>query len=472
MTGTFLDEVASAVGAWSRSDERVRACFWFGGYGLGEVHAGSDLDVALLLVASAEAGQLVEDLAHALDVLGVPHRVVLPGGQRATLWVGPRPTKVDVVLGRRAEDLYWLVNAEDAAAPRLVPAWEPGGADVEELLARAHAPRDPAALGPRRAAAEGEVDKFVVGFDACSAAHARGDAYAFYFHYNLALGRLLRVVQLTRAGRLHLYLPRDLLAATMTAEEQAEYHRMAASFSLPDGMDLKRALADRFAFVVREAREVLGVRRDPDALRSFLAAIERRDLLYNVRDVATFFYGMVRPRVLFRAPALALWAERAELLEWLRTTGISDVVDLRTADETEERPYPESVSSAVRIHAVPTELIADPDGAPSMDAVRQLGPAMQAFTEALARAPGAVVLHCAWGRDRTGWLCALLLAALGLPYEAIERDYLASRMDTRREVVRGLLDTVEAEGGAQSLMTSLGVDRKALDSIELRLLLA
>ena len=471
MTGTFLHEVARAVGAWSRSDARVRACFWFGGYGTGEIHPGSDLDVALLLEAGADADRLVADLAHALEGFGVTHRVVLPGEQRATLWVGTQPTKVDVVLGRRAEDLYWLADAEDVPAPRFVSAWELSSTDGADLLARASAPREPTALEPRRLAAEGEIDKFVVGFDACSAAHARGDAYAFYFHYNLALGRLLRVAQLTRAGRLHLYLPRDLLAATMTTEEQAEYHRLAASFSLPDGMDLKRALADRFALVIREAREVLGVRRDPDVLRSFLAAIERRDLLYNVRDVATFFYGRLRPGVLFRAPALTLWAERAELLEWFRTTGVSDVVDLRSVDEAEERPYPPNVSPAVRIHAVPTEPIADPDGPPSLEAIRRLEPAMQAFAKVLAEAPGAVVLHCAWGRDRTGWLCALLLAALGLPHEAIERDYLASRMGTRGEVVRGLLDTVKAEGEARDFLASLGVDRERLEDIERRLLL-
>lgn len=39
----------------------------------------------------------------------------------------------------------------------------------------------------------------------------------------------------------------------------------------------------------------------------------------------------------------------------------------------------------------------------------------------------AVLIHCVAGKDRTGFVCAMLLAALGAPREAIAADYLASR---------------------------------------------
>lgn len=41
----------------------------------------------------------------------------------------------------------------------------------------------------------------------------------------------------------------------------------------------------------------------------------------------------------------------------------------------------------------------------------------------LAAPPGGVVVHCAAGRDRTGMVLALLLAAAGVPHEAIIADY-------------------------------------------------
>src|SRR5918912_2237324 len=44
----------------------------------------------------------------------------------------------------------------------------------------------------------------------------------------------------------------------------------------------------------------------------------------------------------------------------------------------------------------------------------------------VARGPGATIVHCAAGKDRTGVVCALALAAVGVPREAIVADYVAT----------------------------------------------
>jgi protein-tyrosine phosphatase len=46
------------------------------------------------------------------------------------------------------------------------------------------------------------------------------------------------------------------------------------------------------------------------------------------------------------------------------------------------------------------------------------------FFERLLAAEGAVVFHCTAGKDRTGVAAALLLLALGVPMDAVRRDYL------------------------------------------------
>jgi hypothetical protein len=46
---------------------------------------------------------------------------------------------------------------------------------------------------------------------------------------------------------------------------------------------------------------------------------------------------------------------------------------------------------------------------------------------AIARADGAVLVHCAAGKDRTGVVVALALDAAGVDREAIVDDYLATR---------------------------------------------
>src|SRR3954469_22339556 len=46
--------------------------------------------------------------------------------------------------------------------------------------------------------------------------------------------------------------------------------------------------------------------------------------------------------------------------------------------------------------------------------------------EDIARGPGPVIVHCAAGKDRTGVVVALALAAVGVPREAILADFLAT----------------------------------------------
>ena len=66
------------------------------------------------------------------------------------------------------------------------------------------------------------------------------------------------------------------------------------------------------------------------------------------------------------------------------------------------------------------------------------------------RAP--LVIHCTAGKDRTGFACALILHALGVPAEVISEDYLLTNRYYRRdpsassdlpEEVRQTLSSVE-----------------------------
>lgn len=115
------------------------------------------------------------------------------------------------------------------------------------------------------------------------------------------------------------------------------------------------------------------------------------------------------------------------------------MIDLRNAPaETGRGPHhpvigPESLSGLVFISA-PTE---DPGDAeflrvcgPWLDHPRswadnwRLAPArITAVMRAIASADGAVLVHCAGGRDRTGMICAMLLDLAGATADAIADDY-------------------------------------------------
>jgi protein-tyrosine phosphatase len=47
----------------------------------------------------------------------------------------------------------------------------------------------------------------------------------------------------------------------------------------------------------------------------------------------------------------------------------------------------------------------------------------------IAGSTGPVLYHCTAGKDRTGWMSAILLTLLGVPAPAVYQDYLASNTD-------------------------------------------
>ncbi len=134
--------------------------------------------------------------------------------------------------------------------------------------------------------------------------------------------------------------------------------------------------------------------------------------------------------------------------------GVRTVVDLRDAAEYRPLlPAPDGVD----LVRVPLDALAGPDwwarfGAldgtplsfrPYLDHCR---PAVSELVAAVARArPGAVVVHCGAGRDRTGLAALVLLALAGATPAAIAEDYLLSAANLRP--MWALLDRPEEEAG-------------------------
>lgn len=114
----------------------------------------------------------------------------------------------------------------------------------------------------------------------------------------------------------------------------------------------------------------------------------------------------------------------------------------------------------------------------------------------VAEAPGAAIVHCAAGKDRTGTVVALALAVAGVPNEEIVTDYLltAERIELiidrlagvdfysavgerpiaeqtpAREAMEGLLATIDEQGGAREWLRAQGWGEDDLDALAARLL--
>ncbi len=166
--------------------------------------------------------------------------------------------------------------------------------------------------------------------------------------------------------------------------------------------------------------------------------------LLNARDLGGLPVrgGRIRKRALIRTESLTQLADP----EVVRALGVRLIVDLRRPGESaEEHPFaddPAYVNLAVEDPADLKNLTSTMGALylEMLDARPDLfGLALASMAEA---APGAVLVHCAAGKDRTGLVVALALSVAGATPEVVATDYALS--GTRlAPLVEPYLETIE-----------------------------
>jgi protein tyrosine/serine phosphatase len=143
----------------------------------------------------------------------------------------------------------------------------------------------------------------------------------------------------------------------------------------------------------------------------------------------------VRPGVLMRSDNLqGLTADDVHRL--VDELGVRVVVDLRTHSEVEsEGPGPLVGRVDIRHRSLwpekgdKTDVVIggdDPVVGFYLGYLYDRPDSIVGALEDIARGPGPVIVHCAAGKDRTGVVVALALAAVGVAREAIVADYVAT----------------------------------------------
>ena len=214
----------------------------------------------------------------------------------------------------------------------------------------------------------------------------------------------------------------------------------------------------------------------------------------NLRDVGGYPAGasrrtrwrtVLRTDALDRLPA----ASRSALLD----LGLRCVVDLRWPEELVESPSVFATSDRVTYRSIPL-LEDDPTPAHGMAATyrhifdERAAQLAEVVRTLLAPEGLPVAIGCAAGKDRTGVVIALLLAAVGVPSDVIVADYelsgealggeLAddphlddwraqpSRVDCPGEYMLEALDHLDRHhGGASSLLLRNGLTEPELDRL-------
>lgn len=180
----------------------------------------------------------------------------------------------------------------------------------------------------------------------------------------------------------------------------------------------------------------------------------------NARDLGGLPAGdgrRIAPRALLRSDNLQDLSP-ADVAKLVDGIGLTTVIDLRSTKETEaEGPSPLDAVPAVRhlhLSVLPevgenTDVVAEalllkrerdrsryPDDAMCGHYLGYLEDRPESVTgavRAIADAPGAAIVHCAAGKDRTGVVVALALSAVGVPAEEVIADYAAT--DERIEAI-------------------------------------
>ena len=103
--------------------------------------------------------------------------------------------------------------------------------------------------------------------------------------------------------------------------------------------------------------------------------------------------------------------------------------------------------------------------------------AMKKALTAIANSKGAVVIHCAAGKDRTGWLSAVMQMLAGVPLDQITREYLKSGWKTYgaqdvREVWlhRAVVKMYDRYDGIEGyLLDGMGLSQATVDKLAAKL---
>lgn len=324
------------------------------------------------------------------------------------------------------------------------------------------------------------MEKFLFDFEQFSESHRRSDAYKSYFFYNIALNGAIQIRYLARGGRAFSFLPKNFSTSVLSRDEDQQFRELAGTLYLPEVNSLKRRLTDFFLKSLQESGVVNEERLEE--IQAFCEFVYERDFIWNFRDLAE-----INPRLkaglIFRSSSLTRYQSEAFFPDYLSSKKIAQIIDLRDEAELTQNPYDPERIGAVRYIHIPIDPRIQSDhfrtdyhgGTPAEIAYRYFAvecksQIRQLFEELVEAEEAATVIHCHAGKDRTGALVTLIHLLSGAEEAVIQRDYLASEMDTNLTLLNAFCEIIDQSGGIRPYLYSCGIAPSVVDALQSKIL--
>ena len=318
------------------------------------------------------------------------------------------------------------------------------------------------------------ADKFIHEFDNASKMYSQSDNYKFYYGYNSALHIAAQLAYIEKNGSECHLIPEKLLAG-MQEKEKKFYYKLAGSMNLLEANKKKRFLLGWFYNILQRLK--IHSSGEINSIKTCLEKIYDRDMVQNFRDIAHYNHAC-KHGIVFRSSCLTRCQQPRIFKKFIEKTSITTIVDLRMEKEIAAEPYNDKLLKKFNISHKPFYFNIKPsqefkDKFPEDNGLKRMyrwlvsgsdnKNVFKDFFTSINPEKDVILIHCNAGKDRTGVLCALIALLAGEKKKNIERDYLASKMDSNIEYIRAFFKTLDDYGGPEKYLISCGIPTETVD---------
>ncbi len=276
-----LNEILNQLVNFAQTSDLVTGVLLLGSMARKTVTPTSDIDIAFVLSkGSLSAPDLVKNIVDGVITLffgSLRFHCLLSGPTKLALFLGEAYTKVDLFLAQDLAEVS-LYLPWDLPPDRFILVDKLGTLQQDLSTNKALSAGD-ASTQSRNTSEQfnAEIDKLLYAFEAVSLDYARRDDYRFYFEYNIALHRLVRLICIARGFPEETFLPPNLGPRMLSASERTAFQELQGEMNLTHARDLLQRFLAFFFNLLDQEKGRIKLRHSTSSIREFCENLFHRD---------------------------------------------------------------------------------------------------------------------------------------------------------------------------------------------------